>query len=76
MQDLNDLFYFAKVIEKGSFAAAGRALGLPKSRLSRRVAALETQLGVRLIQRTTRKLALTDVGALYYQRCRAMLAEA
>ena len=76
MQDLNDLFYFAQVVEKGSFAAAGRALGLPKSRLSRRVGALEAQLGVRLIQRTTRKLALTDVGALYYQRCRAMLAEA
>jgi DNA-binding transcriptional LysR family regulator len=76
MQDLNDLFYFAKVVECGGFMAAGRKLGLPKSRLSRRVAELEARLGVRLLQRTTRKLALTEVGANYYEHCRAMLAEA
>ena len=51
MQDLNDLYYFAKVVDAGGFAAAGRLLGIPKSRLSRRVAALEMQLGVRLLQR-------------------------
>ncbi|WP_137939877.1 LysR substrate-binding domain-containing protein [Chitinivorax sp. B] len=76
MQDLNDLMYFAKVVEKGGFAAAGRALDIPKSRLSRRIAGLETQLGVRLLQRTTRKLALTDIGKRYYEHCQAMLAEA
>ena len=52
MQDLNDLVYFAEVVDRGGFAAAGRALGLPKSRLSRRVDELEARLGVRLLQRT------------------------
>ena len=65
MQDLNDMLLFAEVVERGGFAAAGRALGLPKSRLSRRVAGLEAQLGVRLLQRTTRKLSLTDVGEAF-----------
>ncbi|WP_152223925.1 LysR substrate-binding domain-containing protein [Pseudomonas sp. SCB32] len=76
MQDLNDLYYFAKVVESGGFAAAGRLLGLPKSRLSRRVAELEARLNVRLLQRTTRKLALTDLGERYYRHCQAMLVEA
>ncbi|MFC5698712.1 LysR substrate-binding domain-containing protein [Pseudomonas sp. GCM10022186] len=76
MQDLNDLFYFAKVVEHGGFSAAGRLLGVPKSRLSRRIADLETRLGVRLLQRTTRKLALTDVGERYLRHCQAMLLEA
>ncbi|MEK1908144.1 MAG: LysR substrate-binding domain-containing protein [Pseudomonas sp.] len=76
MHDLNDLFYFAKVVEQGGFAAAGRLLGIPKSRLSRRVAELEERLGVRLLQRTTRKLALTDVGERYLRHCQAMLLEA
>jgi DNA-binding transcriptional LysR family regulator len=76
MQDLNDMLYFAEVAERGSFAAAGRALGLPKSRLSRRVAELETQLGVRLLQRTTRKLSLTDIGEVYLRHCKAMRNEA
>jgi DNA-binding transcriptional LysR family regulator len=76
MQDLNDLYYFAKVVEKGGFAAAARHLGLPKSRLSRRVAILEDALGVRLLQRTTRRLALTEVGRLYYQRAQNVIAEA
>lgn len=76
MQDLNDLFYFAKVVEAGGFAAAGRQLGIPKSRLSRRVAELEDRLGARLLQRTTRKLAITEVGERYYRHCQAMLLEA
>jgi len=76
MQDLNDLLFFAKVVEHGGFNAASRQLGIPKSRLSRRVAELESRLGVRLMQRTTRRLALTEVGAQYYQHCQAMLAEA
>jgi DNA-binding transcriptional LysR family regulator len=70
--DLNDMLYFTEVVERGGFAAAGRALGIPKSRLSRRVADLEAQLGVRLLQRTTRKLALTEVGEQYLKHCLAM----
>src|SRR5215217_3330753 len=76
MQDLNDMLFFAEVAERGSFAAAGRALGLPKSRLSRRVAELEDRLGVRLLHRSTRKLSLTEVGALYLRHCVAMRSEA
>jgi len=76
MEDLNDMLYFAEVAECGGFAAAGRALGLPKSRLSRRVAELEARLGVRLLQRTTRKLSLTDVGDIYLRHCSAMRDEA
>lgn len=72
MQDLNDMLYFTEVVEAGGFAAAARRLGLPKSKISRRVAALEGRLGVRLLQRTTRKLSLTDVGALYLRHCSAM----
>jgi DNA-binding transcriptional LysR family regulator len=76
MQDLNDLVYFAEVVDRGGFAAAGRALGLPKSRLSRRVAELETRLGVRLLQRTTRKLSMTAVGEQYHRHCVAMREDA
>ena len=72
MQDLNDMLYFAEVVERGGFAAAGRALGIPKSRLSRRVSELESHLGVRLLQRTTRKLSLTDVGEAYLRHCQAL----
>ena len=57
MHDLNDMYYFAEVVERGGFAVAGRALGIPKSRLSRRIAELESKLGVRLLQRTTHPLA-------------------
>lgn len=76
MQDLNDMRFFAEVVERGGFAAAGRALGIPKSRLSRRIAELETQLGVRLLQRTTRKLSVTEVGEVYLRHCVAMRDEA
>ena len=76
MQDLNDMLYFAEVAERGGFAAAGKALGVPKSRLSRRVAEMETRLGVRLLQRTTRKLSLTEVGEIYLRHCSAMRDEA
>lgn len=76
MQDLNDLFYFARVVEAGGFAAAGRQLGIPKSRLSRRIAELEERLGTRLLQRTTRQLKLTAVGERYLRHCQAMLLEA
>ena len=76
MQDLNDLYYVAKVVEHGGFMAASRIIGVPKSRLSRRIAELEERLGVRLLQRTTRRLSLTEVGNHYYQHCQAVLSEA
>ncbi len=76
MQDLNDFMWFVKVVDYGGFAAAGRALDLPKSRLSRRIAQLEERLGVRLIQRTTRQFTVTEVGQTFYQHCKAMMVEA
>ena len=72
LPDLNDMLLFAEVAERGSFTAASDALGIPKSRVSRRVAALEAQLGVRLLQRSTRRLALTEVGQDYLQHVLAM----
>ncbi|QYY33007.1 MULTISPECIES: LysR family transcriptional regulator [Cupriavidus] len=76
MQDLNDLSLFAQVVEHGSFSAASRATGIPKSRLSRRIAQLERDLGVQLLRRTTRQVRVTPLGESYYERCRAMLKEA
>jgi DNA-binding transcriptional LysR family regulator len=76
MQDLNDLYFFVQVVENGGFAAASRALGIPKSKLSRRLQELEERLGVRLMQRSTRKLAVTEIGQEYYRHCVAMLVEA
>ncbi|HET7299378.1 MAG TPA: LysR substrate-binding domain-containing protein [Oleiagrimonas sp.] len=76
LQDLNDLYFFAAVVENGGFSAAGRALGIPKSRLSKRVAQLEERLGVRLLQRTTRKFVVTETGERFYEHCRAVLEEA
>lgn len=68
LHDLNDLAYFAHVAGHGGFAAAERATGIPKSKLSRRVAALKERLGVRLIQRTTRRFAITDMGQQHANR--------
>jgi DNA-binding transcriptional LysR family regulator len=68
MFDLNDLVVFARVVEAGSFTAAARLLGMPKTTVSRRVAALEREVGVRLLQRTTRSLTVTDAGRLYYEQ--------
>lgn len=76
MHDLNDLYYFVQVVDYGGFSPAGRALGVPKSRLSRRIAALEAYLEVRLIHRTTRQFSVTELGQVYYQHCKAMLVEA
>jgi DNA-binding transcriptional LysR family regulator len=73
--DLNQLVIFAKVVETRSFTAAGRSLGLPKSTVSRKVAQLEERLGVLLLQRTTRKLSLTEVGAAFYERCARISTE-
>ncbi|XXF10340.1 LysR substrate-binding domain-containing protein [Pseudomonas sp. D1-3] len=76
MEDLNTLYYFTQVVEHGGFAPAGRALDIPKSKLSRRIALLEERLGVRLLQRTSRHCSLTEIGQEYYQRCVAMRVEA
>lgn len=65
--DLNEAAVFVKVVEAGSFSAAARLLGLPTSTVSTRVARLERRLGVTLLQRTTRRLHLTDAGELYYR---------
>lgn len=74
--DLNDLYYFAHVVGAGSYSAAAKSLGLQTSKLSRRIARLEEELGVRLIHRTTRHLSLTEAGQTFYRHCVALLEEA
>jgi DNA-binding transcriptional LysR family regulator len=76
MQDLNDFYYFVKTVEHGGFAPAGRALGIPKSKLSRRIAGLEEKLGVTLIYRSTRQFKVTEIGQTFLTHCKAMLVEA
>lgn len=76
VRDLNNLYFFAKVVDFGSYTAAAKALGLQTSKLSRRIAALETELGVRLISRSTRRLSLTDAGRTLHRHCLALLDEA
>lgn len=73
-RDLNDVVIFLQVVTSGSFTAAARELGMPTSTVSRRVSRLETQLGVQLLQRTTRKLSVTDAGRIYYERGTATFA--
>ncbi len=69
--DLNELALFLQVARLGSFAQAGKALGMPASTVSRQVQNIEHQLGVRLMQRSTRRLVLTEAGKLLVQRCEA-----
>ena len=76
MRDLNDLQFFAAVVAQRSFSAAARMLGVPKSRISRRVGLLEQRLGVRLLERSTRRLSVTEIGQLIYEHARAALREA
>ncbi len=73
--DLNDIVVFTKVAETKSFTGAADQLGLPKSTVSRKLAQLEERLGVRLVQRTTRKLALTEIGEAYYARAARIVAD-
>jgi DNA-binding transcriptional LysR family regulator len=73
MHDLNDFYYFVKVVDAGGFAPASRALGKPKSMLSRRIALLEKQLSARLLQRSTRRFSVTAVGRTFYEHCKTML---
>src|ERR1700712_594889 len=76
MQPLDDFYYFAKVLEHAGYAKAARALSIPKSRLSRHVAALEARLGVRLVNRSTRRFVVTDVGHEVHKHAIVMLSEA
>ncbi|MDK2777123.1 MAG: LysR family transcriptional regulator [Pseudomonadota bacterium] len=73
--DLNEMAIFVHVVEAGSFTGAAKNLGLPKSTVSRKITQLEERLGVRLIQRTTRSLRLTDTGNAYYNQCARILSE-
>src|ERR1700759_1410455 len=76
VRDLNNLYFFAKVVDFGSYTAAAKALGLQASKLSRHIAELETDLGVRLINRTTRRLSLTEAGKTFHRHCVALVDEA
>ena len=73
--DLADMDLFARAVATGSLSAAGRELGLTPAVASKRLARLEARLGTRLLQRSSRRLSLTDEGALYFERCQAILAD-
>ncbi|MGO4313694.1 LysR family transcriptional regulator [Pseudomonas sp. KB_15] len=75
LTDLNNMYFFAKVVDHGGFTAAATALGLQTSMLSRRVSALELELGVRLLNRNSRRVSLTDAGRLFHQHCVALVEE-
>ena len=76
MQDLNDFYFFAAVVNHGGFSAAARALKVPKSRLSKHITTLEQRLGVRLLERSTRKFRVTELGQDFYRQCEAIVAGA
>lgn len=73
--DLNQIAVFAKVVQTGSFTRAARDLGMPKSTVSRKISELEAELQARLLQRTTRKLGLTDAGRAFYPYSARIVAE-
>jgi DNA-binding transcriptional LysR family regulator len=75
MQDLNDLYYFVQVVDHGGFAPAGRALGMPKSKLSRRIACSKSAWACACCS-ARRGISVTDVGQTFYEHCKAMLVEA
>lgn len=76
MVDWNEMVVFVRVVEEGSFVGAARVLGVPKSTISRRIAALEDRLGARLLHRTTRVVRATAVGQAFFERCASLVAEA
>lgn len=76
LPDLNDLYFFCRVVDEGSFTQASHGLEITKSKLSRRISELENHLGVRLLNRSTRKLSLTDIGKLVYEYSKAMVNQA
>lgn len=76
MDHLTGMAVFAKVVETGTFTGAAQAMGLSKGAVSKQIAKLEDRLGARLLNRTTRRSSLTEVGAAFYERCRRIVAEA
>ena len=76
LHHLDDLLLFSEVVEKGGFSAAARVLNMQRSKLSRRVAELEARLGLRLLQRNTRRVSLTPMGEQIYVHALAMAREA
>src|ERR1700754_4708203 len=76
ISDLNNMYFFAAVVDAGGFSAAARDLGLQASKLSRRISALEGELEVRLLNRNSRSVSLTEPGKAFHAHCRAVLAEA
>ena len=76
MLNLNDFFYFVQVVDRGGFTAAGRTLGMPKSTLSYRMQQLESELGVRLLNRTSRHFAPTQAGEEFYKHALSMVRAA
>lgn len=74
-RDLNDTLIFVKVVEQGSLTAAARSLRLPKTTVSRKLQELEDRLGARLLSRTTRRLALTEAGTVYFEHCKRIAGE-
>jgi len=76
MESLDVMAIFARVVEAEGFTAAARELDLSKSAVSKRIAGLEDRMGVRLLNRTTRRLSLTEAGEAFYQGCRRVVAEA
>src|SRR5882757_11278773 len=75
MDRLTSLTAFAQVVDSGGFSAAGRRLNMSTTMVSNHVQALEDRLGARLLNRTTRKVSLTEIGKAYYDRCTQILAD-
>lgn len=75
MHNINAMVIFAKVVQAGGFTAAANALGLPKSNISRHVSRLENELNVRLLERSTRRIRLTEIGEIYYRHCQRVIEE-
>ncbi|ACT46919.1 LysR family transcriptional regulator [Methylotenera mobilis] len=75
MRDINDYILFAEVVNGGSFAAASRRVRIPKSTISRRIGLLEERLGARLIERSTRRFRVTEIGQSFYERCKVIMLD-
>jgi DNA-binding transcriptional LysR family regulator len=75
MSSLKDMRLFVEVVQSGSYAAAAQRLGISPSVISKQIAAVENRLGARLLNRTTRRMAVTDIGEAYYESCRSILGQ-